>query len=358
LQFNIYNLKLTMSRSDLGEKEMLRRIGVLVVDDSPTKRGIICSMINSQPDMGVVGEAVSGEDAMRKCWGVNPDVITMDIKMPGIDGLEATKRIMTERPTPILIVSSTAKVQVKFTLEAIKLGALDFVGVVSDLEKMKEDLLKKIRIASKVKVVRYIEPKKSLERTKIFKSKASPYKVIAVGVSTGGPAALLSSLSKIPQDFPATIIIVQHIVEGFSRGLAEWLDSQCSIKVKEAEDRDFLSPGLALIAPAGNNLLVSSTQTIKLKSIPPDALYKPSIDEMMTSCARVYGPLAVGIILTGMGQDGVEGIKAIKKAGGLTLAQDKDSSAIFGMPKLAIESGYIDKVVALESLPSEIMSLF
>lgn len=337
---------------------MLRRIGVLVVDDSPTKRGIICSMINSQRDMGVVGEAVSGEDALRKCRGVNPDVITMDIKMPGMDGLETTKRIMTERPTPILIVSSTAKVQVKFTLEAIKLGALDFVGVVSDLEKMKEDLLKKIRIASKVKVVRYIEPRNSLRKVKVSKSKASLYKIIAIGVSTGGPAALLSSLSKIPQDFPAAIVVVQHIVKGFSRGLAEWLDSQCSIKVKEAEDRDFLSPGLALIAPAESNLLVSSTQTVKLKSIPSDALYKPSIDEMMISCAQVYGSLAVGIILTGMGQDGVEGIKAIKKAGGLTLAQDKDSCIIFGMPKLAIESGYIDKVVALENLPLEVMSLF
>ena len=337
-----------------------KKIRVLVVDDSLTKRELISAMINSDSEMEVIGIAKDGEEACRMCEFLKPDVITMDIKMPLMDGIETTRRIMEKNPTPILIVSSTDKIQVRFTMEALSYGAVDFLPITNDLEKMREELIKKIKIASRIKVVRYIAP---LKENKILKEQIIPKKfaqskkVIAIGVSTGGPLALLTILSKLPKDFPAAIIIVQHMVEGFTKGLADWLDSQCEIKVREAKNKDLVECGTALICPGNSNLKITESEIVHLVPIPPKAVYKPSIDEMMFSVARVYQENLIGVILTGMGRDGVEGMKAIKKAGGITIAQDESSSVVFGMPKVAIESGCIDKILSLENIPKELMNL-
>lgn len=336
-----------------------KKIRVLVVDDSLTKRDILSNMINSAEDMEVVGIASDGKEACRMCEVLRPDVITMDIKMPEMDGIEATKRIMKNTPTPILIVSATDQIQVRFTMEALSYGAVDFLPISNDLDKMKEELLKKIRIASRIKVVRYIgipEKEKFVKEKFVFR-KTSSKKVVAIGVSTGGPMALLTILSQFPENISAGIIIVQHMVEGFTKGLADWLDSQCKIKVKEAKDRDFIQEGVALICPGNSNLTVTATESVRLIPIPAEAVYKPSIDEMMCSAAKVYGENLIGVILTGMGRDGVEGMKAIKKAGGITIAQDESSCVVFGMPKVAIEEGCIDKILHIKNIAREIMNL-
>lgn len=345
-----------------SQKEISKKIRVLIVDDSPTKREIIAKMIEMDENMEVVGSAKDGIEAVNKCRNLQPDVVTMDIRMPVMDGIEATKRIMMEVPTPIVIVSSTAKPQVKHTMDALSIGALDFVAIIPDYEKMQKDLLRKLRIASKIKVVRYIEypkEKKLEERIKplVLPVEKINFKLLAIGVSTGGPTALLEILSKLPADFPLSIIIVQHMMGGFTQGLAEWLDKSCKIMVKEAQDGDKLKPGLALITPGDFNLTINSQQIINLHPIPDDAIYKPSIDQMMKSASEVFGPQVIGIILTGMGRDGVEGIKAIKEKGGATIAQDENTSVVFGMPKAAIETKMIDKVVPLNKIPQEIMQI-
>lgn len=336
-----------------------KKIRVLVVDDSPTKREMITAMINSSDDAEVIGYADNGKEAYRMCETLKPDVITMDIKMPEMDGIETTKKIMEKSPTPILIVSSTEKIQVRFTMEALAYGAVDFLPIINNLEKMREELLRKIRIASRIKVVRYIGIVKEEKLLKEIIPKRSylSKKVIAIGVSTGGPMALLTILSQFPKDIPAAIIIVQHMVEGFTKGLAEWLDNQCEIEVREATHRELVNCGVALICPGNSNLTISNTEIIHLNPISPNALYKPSIDETMFSSARIYGENLIGVILTGMGKDGVEGMKTIKKAGGITIAEDESSCVVFGMPKVAIESDCIDKIVSLKNIAKEIMVL-
>lgn len=335
-----------------------QRIRLLVIDDSPTKRDMLVKIINSHPDMVVISQALNGLEGVEKNKQMHPDVIIMDIKMPVMDGLTATKKIMETSPVPILIISSTGKSQVMGTLDALSVGAVDFIAVREDMEVLKEELYRKIKIAAETRVIKLIShlPKKiSTPLTSIFSS--VKYKLVAIGVSTGGPTALLEVLKVLPRNFPLPIVIVQHMIAGFTEGLAEWLNNLCEIVVKEAKLGERLAPGIALIAPGGYNLTINSLGAVILKEIPEHSIYQPSVDEMMKSVSKVFQEKTIGVILTGMGKDGAEGIKEIKKCGGYTIAQDESTSIVWGMPKVAIELNCIDQVLKLSDIGQEIINI-
>lgn len=338
-----------------------QKIRVLIVDDSPTKRDIFAALVRDEKDMEVAGIATDGRQAVELAQKLRPDVITMDIEMPNMNGIEATKAIMSTVPTPIVIVSSLSKAQIIYTMEAMHLGAVDVVAVTEGFKKISEEFVRKVRLASKIKVVRYIDAKQSAVKTQLLPvSQPVPFKtparsrVIAIGVSTGGPTALFEILSQLPPDFPAPILIVQHMMGGFTEGLAEWLNSNCALTVREAKNGELIKPGDALVCPGDYNMRVTSQRTIELIPVPPDDLYKPSVDFMMKSVAESCKSDVVGVILTGMGKDGCEGMQLIKKNGGRTLAQDEASCIVYGMPKVAIEAGCIDRVSPIKKMADEI----
>ncbi len=330
---------------------MDKRIRVLIVDDSSLMRAAIKSILSSDTEIEVVGEACNGKEGVEKTRILKPNVITMDLKMPIMGGLEAIDEIMQNFPTPIITVSTLDK---EVIVKALVVGAMDFVPVTQDIDTISEDLIEKVKIAAKVRPLKRMKIK--LPGIKKEAKKKDVSKVVAIGVSTGGPQALQLLLSKLPHDFPAGILIVQHISEGFIDGLAEWLRDTSSLDIKVAKARDNLKTSTAFLAPDSYNIGVDEDGAIMLsedtsKSTP----HIPSIDIMMKSIAQSYGKDAVGVIMTGMGRDGVEGIWSIKDAGGITIAQDEETSMIFGMNKAAIDRDCVDKIVPLEKLADEIV---
>ena len=337
---------------------MKKEIRVLVVDDTPFKREIVTSMLQSAGDIRVIGTASDGLDAVKKTKLYSPDVITMDIKMPNMDGYEAIGQIMSKNPTPIIIVSVTVREHAKFVFKCLGLGALDFVPVMPDMEKMREEIIGKVRLASKIPVVTHpgrIKGKAQAlpDMKKQIKAKTARggYAVVAIAVSTGGPEALKQILSKLPKSFPVPVLIVQHISEGFVRGLADWLKDYCRVNIKVAAGGMKINPGTVYFAPSGQHMEVTSGGCIKLISNKMGYLNCPSADVTLKSAVKSYGSRVIGVILTGMGDDGVEGIGVIKEKGGFTIAQDENSSIIYGMPRVASEKGYISNVTALEKIP-------
>ncbi|MDD5432520.1 MAG: chemotaxis-specific protein-glutamate methyltransferase CheB [Candidatus Omnitrophica bacterium] len=330
-----------------------RKIKVLIVDDSPLIREALKAILSSDIEIEVVGLAANGDEGVKKAAFLKPDVITMDLKMPVMSGLEAVEKIMEDNPIPIIVVSS---MDVDVVVKALSIGAMDFVAISSDIEKISHDLISKVKIASRVKPLRRMKIR-PIVRTSIPK-KENITKVVAVGVSTGGPQALQVLLSKLPHDLPFGLIIVQHISAGFINGLVEWLKDLTHLEIKVAQAGDVLKSGMVFFAPDGFNILIDAYSRISLKEDTTRKLiHVPSIDVMMNSVAKSFGENAIGIIMTGMGNDGVEGIKSIKNAGGITIAQNEASSVIFGMNELAIESGCIDKVIPLNEIADEIIGL-
>lgn len=334
-----------------------KKIRVLVVDDSEFQRGLITGILETDPDVEVVGHAKDGVEAVEKTLNLKPDVITMDIKMPNMDGIEATREIMEQRPTPIVIISATIRDEQKFAFTCLKRGALDFVPINPEGGIVPSELIYKVKTCSLIKVVTHpkgIKPRVGKPRPK----KVERYEIVGIAVSTGGPVALEKVLSKLPQNFSIPIVIVQHISEGFTAGLAEWLSEQCKIKVIEAKDKYELMPGYAYLAPCGYHLIVDSDERVKLLQEDfPGGYHKPSADIMLKSIADVYGAKAIGIIMTGMGKDGAIGIKAIREIGGFTIAQDEESSVIFGMNKVAIDEGSVVEVVPLDQIAEALITL-
>jgi two-component system chemotaxis response regulator CheB len=330
---------------------------VLVVDDSAFMRKVISDMIRSNPLIDAVYTAVDGLDALEKIRELKPDLVTLDVTMPRMDGLAALKRIMTEHPLPVIMLSSVTQEGAEKTFEALEYGAVDYLpkpsGPVSlDIGKIKDELMGKIKTAMHAKIL----PRKSLAQSSKQAKHNFKDKIIAIGASAGGPPALEAVLTRLPQDI-LPILIVQHMPAGFTRSFANRLDRLCSFSVKEAEEGDTITQGQTLIAPGGYHIVVTEEKRIKLDSGPSQHGVKPAVDPMMESVACVYTDATIGVILTGMGRDGVSGMQAIKKHGGVTIAQDEASSAIFGMPKAVIDEGYADMILSLERIPEQLVNL-
>lgn len=346
------------------------KIKVLVVDDSAFMRKVISDMIESDPDMEVVDVAKNGNDAIEKIKVLNPDVVTMDIEMPVKDGLTALREIMDERPRPVIMLSSLTKKGAEETLKALDYGAFDFITKPSSLLKvstpeMRVELLEKIRIASRTKVRKITqEVSKRRAETAIVEPTHTQAtgnsrfkKLIAIGTSTGGPRALQEVIPLIKGNIDASVVIVQHMPAGFTKSLAERLDSMSHIRVKEAEDGDILKAGWAFLAPGDLHLKVTKQNgqfMIKLDNGERVSGHRPSVDAMMESIVQTNSKNTIGIIMTGMGADGAIGMKKLRDNGGFVIAQNEESCVVYGMPKSAIKLDGVDKVVDLSNIANEI----
>jgi two-component system chemotaxis response regulator CheB len=337
-------------------------IRVLVVDDSAFVRKALSRMLGDAPDIEVVGTAVDGQDGLEKVLSLRPTVITLDVKMPRVDGLEALRRIMSECPTPVLLLSSITSEGADVTLRGLELGALDFVDKSSvqgsmNLLGLADELRAKVRaLAGAHRRAPAARPAPRPSETQAERGKVQ---AVVIGTSTGGPAALQAIIPRLPPTLPVPILIVQHMPVGFTRSLAERLDQKSALVVREARDGEPPQTGRVLIAPAGRHLKLRRVQgepRLWLDHEPESALHRPSVDVLMQTAARVYSSGVLGILLTGMGSDGVEGLRAIKAAGGRTLAQSEDSCVIFGMPKAAMDAGVVHRAVPLERVPDEILA--
>ena len=340
---------------------MSERIRVLVVDDSALMRKIIPQILARDPDIEVVGTAMDGAFGLKKIEDLRPDVVTLDLEMPRMDGIETLRQIMRTYRLPVIIVSALTTEGATATFKALALGALDFVAKPRDaasahMNEIAEDLIAKIKVASKTRM-RNVKSPSILERPKPGKAaqrpRRDPSRIVAIGVSTGGPNALQYLLSQLPGDFPASILVVQHMPEGFTEMFARRLNECCAIDVKEAQSGDLLLAGRALICPGDRHMKVRRmplADTVVLSDEARVNGHRPSVDVLFRSVGTEFGGRAVGVLMTGMGDDGAEGMGAIKQAGGLTIAQTEESCVVFGMPKAAIERGYAMRIVPLEML--------
>lgn len=334
-----------------------KKLRVLVVDDSAFMRKIIADIINSDPLLEVVGTAVDGIDALEKIAKLKPDVITLDVNMPRMDGLTTLKHIMERNPLPVVMLSNVTQEGAEITFKALKMGAIDYVpkpsGELSlDIHKIKTEIIDKIKNAANAKIT--IHEHKTQTVSTVKRPQKFKQKIITIGASTGGPPAIEDILLQLPANVPP-ILIVQHMPVGFTKLFAQRLNSLTNFTVKEAEEGDAIVPGQALIAPGGHHMIVTKEGKIHLDDGPPLHSVKPAVDPMMETAAEVYKAETIGIILTGMGRDGALGMKRIKKFGGTTIAQDESTCTVFGMPKAAIEEGCVDKVLPLSRIPQEII---
>jgi two-component system chemotaxis response regulator CheB len=346
---------------------MRTRLRVLVVDDSRLMRKLIANLLTSDPGIEVVGTAGDSVEAIKLASELRPDVITLDIEMSGMSGLEVLGYVMSEMPTPVIVVSGPRAPEV--AIQSLELGAVDFIlkpsGTISvDLYKIQEDLLAKVKMAPLARLSQIPAPwsTKPPAAVKMTRPALASRSIVGIAASTGGPQALEHFLPQLSADLPAALIIVQHMPPGFTRSLAQRMNRYCAITVKEATHRERVEVGRAYIAPGDHHLTVRSTPDspgdgfIYLDQSPPIGGLRPSANMMLRSIAEVYGSRAVGVVLTGMGSDGREGLKLIKERGGFTIAQDQATSVIFGMPQAAIESGCVNKVVPLDGIAGEIVA--
>ncbi|MBA2778879.1 protein-glutamate methylesterase/protein-glutamine glutaminase [Billgrantia kenyensis] len=339
------------------------KIRVLCVDDSALIRDLLSEIINSQPDMEVVAVAPDPLVARDLIKQHNPDVLTLDVEMPRMDGLDFLERLMRLRPMPVLMVSSLTQAGSEITLRALELGALDFVakpslGIRSGMLEYANDIAEKIRAAAKSRP-RQARQAQAAPRATLKAPLVSSEKLIIIGASTGGTEAIRSVLEPLPANSPA-ILITQHMPGGFTRSFAERLDRLCSITVKEASDGERVLPGHAYIAPGDAHLKVArsgANYVARLDDGPPVNRHRPSVDVLFHSAATQAGRNAIGVILTGMGKDGAAGLLEMRQAGSPTLAQDEASCVVFGMPREAIALGGAVEVVGLEDIPERLMAL-
>ncbi|ADB58424.1 protein-glutamate methylesterase/protein-glutamine glutaminase [Archaeoglobus profundus] len=338
---------------------------VLVVDDSAFVRLAVTEILREAGDIEVVGTAKNGKEAVEKTLELEPDVVILDVKMPVMDGLTALKHIMEKKPTPVLMFSSYTKEDAKETFEALKLGAVDFVpkpdGVLIDISKVADELIKKVRAVATVpsNVLRLQNLKKF--RGGVVKGNWRGCNVelcVLIGSSTGGPSALEQIIPRLPSDIPAPIFVVQHMPPNFTQQLAERLNSISELEVKEAENNERVRKGVVYIAPGGRHMKVRRALgivRIKVFDGEPVNAVKPSVDVTAESVVEAYGSNVVGVILTGMGNDGAMGMKLIKSAGGMTIACSEDTCVVFGMPKAAIDLGAVDVVKPLYEIAEQIV---
>jgi two-component system chemotaxis response regulator CheB len=340
------------------------KIRVLVVDDSSFMRRMVTEIIQSSRKFCVIDTATNGKEALEKIAALKPDVITMDIEMPVMNGLEALEQIMKRFPTPVVMLSSHTTHGAKETLRSLELGAVDFVckpsGSVSlDIEAVKLLLRAKLRIAASARVFRQdATPKPPVIKKAPLRQEpqASSKWVVAIASSTGGPRALETIIPQLPAALPASVLVVQHMPHGFTAAMAERLNSLSAVEVKEAADGDDIIDGRVLIAPGGKHLLVRSGSRVSTTDDPPIMGVRPAADILMLSAAKIFGASALGVILTGMGRDGADGIAAIHQAGGVTIAEDESTCVVYGMPRAAVEQGGVDKSLPLDRIAGNIVS--
>lgn len=330
-------------------------IKVLIVDDSILMRRILKDALEQNPEIEVIDTAENGKDAIEKLKRINPDVITLDVEMPIMNGLDTLKSIMRLKPTPVIMVSALTTKDADTTIEALMNGAVDFVAkpknLLSDFDSFIKELQLKIINAVKSKGKHVIPTEIPSRGAKIIGKE--PRKLVIIGASTGGPQSLYQIMSRLNLLQDTSIIIVQHMPPGFTKSLAERLDSVSKFLVKEVEEGETLKSGVAYVAPGGYHLLVNGN-SLSLSKDPPVLGVRPSVDVTMLSAVRNFKKNIIGVILTGMGADGARGMEEIKKNGGKTIAQDEKSCVVFGMPKAAIERGVVDSILSLEDIPREI----
>ena len=335
-----------------------RKIRVLVVDDSSLVRDLLKEILSSAPDIEVIGEAANGLEAIEKVIALQPDIVTMDIEMPVMGGMEAIERIMAQNPLPILVVTAMTGIRTAFT--AVSKGALDLIEKPDVcLENMKL-LISKIRLLAQVDIREHRGMARQHQQKIVTKAAghSSPQavgKIVAMAASVGGPQAISSILAALPASFPVPIIITQHITEGFTQGMVEWLNSGTPLTVKIVQDGAVLAPGLVYVNPAEHTLRISEQGVFQLGERDRSRPYNPSCDTMLVSVATAFHKHAIGLILSGMGHDGLVGMQAIRAHGGASLAQDEASSMIYGMNQVAINHGCIDQVLPLAAIPAELL---
>lgn len=340
------------------------KIRVLIVDDSAIVRKIFTEELSRYPDIEIVGTAPDPFVARDKIIKLKPDVITLDIEMPRMDGLTFLKKLMKHYPLPVIIVSSLTPKGGKMTLEAMDIGAIEVIGKPGgsySVGDMSAQLAEKIRGASKVKMVkRDLDEETVSESSGQIKALAeTSNKIIAIGASTGGTEALKNVLSKMPPNSPG-IVVVQHMPAKFTTAFAERLDGICQIAVKEAQNNDSVTPGTALIAPGNYHMILRRSGAryyVDIKTGPMVHHQRPAVDILFKSTAQYAGPNSIGVILTGMGADGAEGLLNMKEAGAATIAQDERTCVVYGMPKEAVKLGAADKIVPLDKVAEEIVRM-
>lgn len=342
-------------------------IRVLVVDDSAFMRKLVSEILNEQPDIRVVGTARHGKDALQKLGQMAVDVITLDVEMPVMDGLDTLDHIIDRHSTPVIMLSSVTKKGSETTMKALSRGAFDFIpkpsGAISmDLREVAAELVQKVRAAARadsaaVRVQPRPPERRAVQRPRPAVARSSHDVIVAIGSSTGGPRALEQVISRIPGDLPASVVIVQHMPKGFTKSFAERLNSVADLEVKEAQAGDRLCRGHVFLAPGDYHMVVAHDHRITLNQEPPVQYLRPAADVTMNSLPPIYGPRIVGVILTGMGRDGAAGMAAIKAAGGSTIAQDRSTSVIYSMPRVVAEAGDADYVLPVERIGETIYKM-
>jgi two-component system chemotaxis response regulator CheB len=363
-----------------------RIITVVITDDSAFMRRAIQKMLEKESDIQVIGTAASGEEGIEMIERLKPDVCTMDVEMPGMGGLEAARTVLARRGPPIIMVSALTREGAETTLRALEIGAVDFIpkpdSALIDIVNVQRELVEKVRLfgsrgaylramhgqrptPDRPTIERIAEPPRASAARAVVppppppvarprpSGRAGGFACVAIGTSTGGPVALSQILPKLPADFPIPIVVVQHMPPGFTRPLAERLDAASKIHVVEGVNGMPLAPGTAIVAPAGKQLRLTKSLGSVVVALAEDAsraLHVPSVDVMAASVGETYGAGSLGVILTGMGHDGVEGLRVIKERGGYVVGQDEASAVVYGMPRAAAVAGLVDRVVALDAV--------
>jgi len=331
---------------------------LLVVDDCPIFRHLIRSFAEMKGDIRVVGEAVNGLDAIEMVKRLSPDIVTMDINMPIMDGMETIEHIMASHPIPILVV--TSKDDSETAYQAISKGALEVLPKSAITSDTYQSFSTKLKLLSQVKVISHIRSKKNPSKIHKFNTSVTlnnNIEIFGIAASTGGPKALDQLLGGLPKDFPVPIVIAQHLSDGFMEGLVRWLDRVSPLTVKIGEFGEPIKAGHVYLSATERHMIVTHSKKIAYKEKVLHELYVPSCDQLLQSMAYVYQTHCIGIILTGMGKDGFKGAQTIKEQGGFNIAQDKDSSVIYGMPQIVIENGLADKIISLNDMGNYLQNI-
>lgn len=344
---------------------MEKKVRVLVVDDSLLMRRVISDTINNDPALEVIDKAKNGQEALEKICNLKPDVVTLDVNLPVIDGITVLKKIMQKQPTRVIMISAYTRKGTTATMKALELGAVDFVakpsGEVSlDIYKLKDEIISKIKLAAKIDLDRFLSAIASSEAEQPPRKSVltAIKKLVVIGASTGGPKVVLDLMHALPAGLPAAFLIVQHMPKGFTLSFAERISWQSKIKTKEAEDGDIVLADKAYVAPAGYHMALEKEDNQARVRLNQDALVnyvRPSVDITLNSAVKLFGKNVIGVILSGMGKDGLEGCRKIKEGGGVVIIQDEATSVVWGMPKAVSDAGLADMVLPGAEIAGQIV---